>query len=326
MNKKIFLWFCIFLLPNHILQANSPWYNWKIMQSRYHNMIHHLSQEKIFTGNLYKGSWHKFKNDLRQMIYGSIPKDKNFWCKSSIGTMNRDGFNKPQEYEQYYLLHCLSEKNFQTIQSYNDTNFTLMGFTCRTFNCSTNTLGHLYYAAQTLEKEEGTNIQVKTIVEFGGGYGNLARIFKSIKPKSTVVIIDIPEVLAIQYFFLSSTLPNVKINMHATPPKSFEENCIHLVPVEYSERININSDLFISTFGLSEAHRDVQKVMVNKKFYNAKIIYISGQLNTWNGRFENHTLLFNGIRNHFNDVMFNPYHIYTKSPHSYEVIAAKIIQ
>src|SRR5690606_30862785 len=43
-----------------------------------------------------------------------------------------------------------------------------------------------------------------SLVEFGGGYGNMARIIKRMNPKITYTIIDLPELLSLQYVYLTA--------------------------------------------------------------------------------------------------------------------------
>jgi len=49
------------------------------------------------------------------------------------------------------------------------------------------------------------------ILEIGAGYGNLAQKLKSLFPKTKYVIIDLPEVLLLQHYYLSKNNPDYKI-------------------------------------------------------------------------------------------------------------------
>ena len=52
---------------------------------------------------------------------------------------------------------------------------------------------------------------VEVAVDIGGGYGGLARLIKLSRPDIRVVLIDLPEVNAIQTYFLSCSFPNARV-------------------------------------------------------------------------------------------------------------------
>lgn len=74
--------------------------------------------------------------------------------------------------------------------------------------CSGNFLRQVYFVFKLL-----TNMKKEpnVIVEFGGGYGLLAYIWKKLFVKSKIIIVDIPECLMLQYRFLRKALPDIEI-------------------------------------------------------------------------------------------------------------------
>ena len=52
---------------------------------------------------------------------------------------------------------------------------------------------------------------VRLMVDIGGGYGGLARLLKLSRPGLRVVLLDLPEVNAIQTYFLSRAFPEAKV-------------------------------------------------------------------------------------------------------------------
>jgi hypothetical protein len=233
--------------------------------------------------------------------------------------MVRFGWTSSQDYEVYFLENCLSPETQKIMTRLSDTQFSGLPFECQKFNCSTNTLVHWYYVARTLEVLR--NQQIKSVIEFGGGYGNLARTFKMAEPEATFVIIDLPELLAIQYLFLSSTLPETtKIIVHSQPTNSLETGAIHLIPSYIVEKCDLKSDIFISTFALSESSKDCQNVIANKNFFNSRLSYIVGQLEGWHDlNLTHHSFVHKAIRNQYKTVICEPSYLFFLKVPAYEI-------
>lgn len=297
---------------------------WQNMQKAYHDF---LIDFDAHDQNLAGAYWMEQKNNFSRILLGDP--DKNLWQNRAVFcNMIRSGFEKEQKFELCYLKSCLSDSVKQLVMSYKDTDFNGMPFNCQELSCSTNTLGHLFYAAKIMEKARSEAMKIETIVELGGGYGNLARILKSFNPEATIILIDLPEFLALQYLFLVSTMPSVKIIAHKSKIDSYEKGCIHLVPVSQLSSLDIQADVFISTFALSESPHVVQKLTVDQKFFNASLIYITGQLNGWNKQlnFEQHDFVINQVRKLYGTAQCNPFHIFNDGFESYEIMAHDIFK
>ncbi|MCC3571005.1 MAG: putative sugar O-methyltransferase [Microcoleus sp. PH2017_40_RAT_O_B] len=81
-------------------------------------------------------------------------------------------------------------------------------FECDNQIVSGNFLRQVYFAFKLLEN---TKTEPHVILEFGGGYGLLAYIWKKLFTKSKIIIVDIPECLMLQYNFLRKALPEMEI-------------------------------------------------------------------------------------------------------------------
>jgi len=97
----------------------------------------------------------------------------------------------------------------------------------------------------------------KQIVEIGGGYGNLAsKLLKyyhtqNIHPK--YVIIDLPEVLMVQHYYLHNSNPNLKIvNISDTDHVNLPEYDVLLVPANYYHNLSFDIDLVINMRSFGE--------------------------------------------------------------------------
>ncbi len=292
---------------------------WITMQHEYQKLEAALNETENPQLKKYCHScWENNRKIIRQVLLGA-PNERFLHTPVISGSMVRHGNSLFQKYEKTYLLECVSPQTKKTIATYQDTSFGLLPKECAELNCSTSTLGALFYAAKILETPNRPDI--KTLVDFGGGYGNLARVFKKIIPNSTVFIIDLPELLALQFLFLQTTLPDTKILIHDQERSDYETGAIHLIPIYLFEKLNVSIDLFISTFALSETPLFVQDLVARKNFCNAPMCYITGQLQGWNGYFEQHNTLLENIRKSYNATTCQPFHhMLENSLSSYEII------
>ena len=289
---------------------------WARMQSIY------AQWHKGDTSAAYTNSyWQNDRQKIAALIQGP-PNSDYLYHQTIQQNMVRGGYTLAQLYEETYLAHCISQSTKQLLAPFKDHD--LYRHESHQFSCSTNSLGHLFYAAKVIEAHNGP---LNTIIEFGSGFGNLARIFKQLYPAATIVLIDLPELLAIQYLFLQTTMPHVDVVAHHEALKPFDTAKIHLVPIWLLPQITGNPDLFISTFALSEAPAHVQDAVIEKKFFNARMCYITGQINGWQQLghqwIEQHQTITQAVRRHYQQVQCQPFHIYAHEHQSYEVIAKR---
>lgn len=322
-TKKMVL--ASFLLILIKCQANTAsfHYQWQHMQDEYKKLSDALSKNALQEKEkkYVHPYWQATKEEIKNFILGAP--ERNFLGHWDIGyNMVRRGMGPAQSYEICYLEHCISQATREQLSKFRESNFGLLDRDCYQFNCSSNTLGHLFYAAKVLEHKK--NLPLKIITEFGAGYGNLAHIFKSIVPNATIFLIDLPEILALQLLFLSSSMPNTKIILHSEIPAEFEENALHLIPVHLVEELNIKTDLFISTFAISESTQYIQEMAVNKNFFDAQMVYITGQIDGWgNLNFVSHPVLINAVKTYCTTSICQPMHLILGDRISYEIIGIK---
>lgn len=302
-------------------KANSFEDLWLEMQFNYNELNKKFSNDTVKDYEKYCSPF--WKNDclqIRNLILG-ISNIKFLDNYHIVQPMIRCYYNGFQKIEECFLENCLSDINKKKIKNYKDIDLTPKHSI--KYNCSSTTLGHLFYVAKVLEN---INKKPEIIVEFGAGYGNLARIMKFINPSSTLILFDFPEILALQYLFLKYTLPSSKVIIHTDPIKEneLEKDAIHLVPVYLMKECEIKADVFISNFGLTESPEYVQKMLIDKNFFNAELTYISGQLNGWKesgGHWESHENIVDFLRKMYTNVNCIPFHIFFENQMSFEVIA-----
>lgn len=294
---------------------------WSFMQHRYVEISQKLDVDgyKFLENDYYHTHWMNAKNHVQALIL-SEP-NVNFLNDPVINsTMVPRGKGVVQQYEISLLQDCLSKKVYDFISSYIEPDIGPQPKECIEFNCSTNALNKLSYAAKILELSGSHNF----FVEFGSGYGCLAHILKQLIPDSTLILIDIPEFLALQYVYLQYSLSDCPIIFHKEVPCEFKAGVIHLVPTHYIKDLKFNADVFISTFAISESPACVQKIICDKKFFNAKMCYITGQLYGWNAKFEDHYLLISEARKIFDKVLCIPFYYTLGIVKSYELMGINI--
>lgn len=296
--------------PEFILKEKSFDDIWALMQTKYKQIKSKLSEQS----NSYINSfWNDISNRIQRLLLGSPKLD--FLNDYDINyTMVRSNFGPTQNFEEDYLSSYANQDTREKIKLFRE-NHDLLPKVSKRFNCSINCLGQLFYAAKILDNVKN---EPKTIVEFGGGYGNLAYIFKQIIPDSTYIIFDIPEILAIQYLFLSKVLPNTKVYIHNEPlTDSYEKDCIHLVPIHLLNQCNFKTDVFTSNFSLTDVPENTRQMAFDKNLFDADTVYLAGEIH------ENNKNILDSLRNIFKTVNCLPLHVFVDNRTFNEIIASK---
>ncbi len=114
-------------------------------------------------------------------------------------------------------------------------------------------LTHLNYYLRTTFNYP-TNSTIRRVIEIGGGYGALARIFKIMNRDITYTIIDLPESLFFAHAFLSLNFPNASIAyINANKPIHLDKYDFVLIPVQFYQSLsNDEFDIVINTGSLQE--------------------------------------------------------------------------
>lgn len=139
---------------------------------------------------------------------------------------------------------------------------------------------HLYHIAKFLEKTKAEIDTISSIVEWGGGYGDMAKLFFLLKEKKlTYIIIDIPLFSILQWIYLSIILGKSNVNLLVKNTDKIKKGKINIVPLSVLKNISIRGDLFVSTWALSESSKYSQDYVINNKWFHAKHMLIAYQKN-----------------------------------------------
>ena len=122
-------------------------------------------------------------------------------------------------------------------------------------------LYHIYAIWQLDRYIQENNSKTNIVLEIGGGYGNFANKFKNLRKISKYVIIDLPEVLLLQHYYLSEMNKNYKIiNLIDTSIDIDIETTefdFLLIPFNIYQKYNFKFDIIINKRSIGEMPRDV---------------------------------------------------------------------
>jgi hypothetical protein len=144
---------------------------------------------------------------------------------------------------------------------------------------SHNTIHHAYHFARFLELCETDLAQIRSVIEWGGGYGNQAAIFRRMNPGSTYVIIDSPLLAAFQSLYLKSVFGPDDVHLVTGPTAGVEEGVINVLPVTLVEDLagSLQAQLFVSTWALSESSVEAQDFVVDQGWFGADHLLLAYQ-------------------------------------------------
>jgi putative sugar O-methyltransferase len=246
---------------------NTLWYD---MQSNLKELF--ADEQQTNATNLIHQRWHEKRQHIIKVLQGK-PKP-NFLREPCIAVNMVVG--QVSSADLNFVKNKTKPTTRAALEAYNETNFGGLSSTCRSMNCAPDSLRQMYFMARILDNS--TTPSINRIVELGGGYGSLARIAKSVLPDVTYIIIDLPEILALQNLFLKGSLPEASIEIHRSLPETFKKGSIHLIPHYLLPELDIKSvDVFVSIVALSETSQEMQNTVISKSFYNAKMCYVMGQ-------------------------------------------------
>ncbi len=253
--------------------------------------------------------WQKARPAFTTLIQNGLPED--FLSNAEVAhQFCRSGFKEPQQHELNYL-RSRPRAFGDLIRRYRESGIGRPAMECREFQISANSLGMLYYFVRIAES---TGLEsLHTIAEFGGGYGCLCRVFLELLPRApTYIIIDLPEMLALQYVFLKASSPEYKVVPHTAAPLRIEPGAVNLVPVYLADSLPVRPDLFVSTFALSETPWKLQEKVARHGFFGSKSVYLVGQetdTEFWKHvALDSPQALHRAVHDRFGQVRLQPYH------------------
>jgi hypothetical protein len=132
---------------------------------------------------------------------------------------------------------------------------------------SHNRVHHAYHLARFERATARDARELESVVEWGGGYGDLARVFGRLN-ECTYTIVDLPVISALQWLYLASALGEDRVNL-VCGDAQLEAGKVNIVPVGLVERVG-SCDLFISTWALSESTPDAADLVISRAWFGAR--------------------------------------------------------
>ena len=198
--------------------------------------IKNLNSKKI-TG---KSAWDKYRQRLRLYILTNDPRNFLRW-EPIINSM----FHNANKCELDYLINSNWNKWSRAITETRVGNPPRYAY----YKKSSGNLIHTAYNLSRLIDYYKIDIEkINEIIEFGAGYGCMAKLINNLGFNGKYVIFDIPEFLALQKYYLRST--------------DTKENFDFINQIEKLE--DSNPDIFIATWSLSESPIEIRDEFLEK--------------------------------------------------------------
>ena len=130
----------------------------------------------------------------------------------------------------------------------------------------------LYLILRFFESSACDAGRVRSVVEWGGGYGKMAALFWRLVPtRPTYVIIDLPLMCCLQRLYLSSVLGEENVHLLSGEGDRIAEGRVNLVPLALAERVDIAPpDIFAACFSLDECPRWLQERVERRNWFGAE--------------------------------------------------------
>ena len=256
-------------MPN----LNNENFTQRIKENYFHMIKEYANEEKSDHWNLFFNK--KFKNKIEKFDLNNFRKKKFFNKNLTDGMEDHMGF-----YDTLFpLIDLLSESNKKELIDFSEVKIGKPSF--YNFNGIESNYNELFIIRQMRTIYNHLNKNHKYICEIGGGFGSLASKLKQKKKDSTIILIDLPESLILQTYYLGRLFPDKKFCLYDDFLKLKNEQIKELdfdfvlIPPWVKDRLvnNLKIDCFIN----SHSFQEMDKNVVNDYFnFIHKTIAING--------------------------------------------------
>jgi hypothetical protein len=146
-----------------------------------------------------------------------------------------------------------------------------------TYLTSHTSIHHLYHLIRFADKTGCDFEKIENVVEWGGGYGNMAKIFRRLRPTSTYCIIDTPIFSTLQWLYLSTVLGVENVNLLRRSDDVIQSGKVNVVPLCFVDQLQLRADLFLSTWALSESSSVAQDYVISRRWFEADHLLLAYQ-------------------------------------------------
>ncbi len=213
--------------------------------------------------------WFDYENQIKRLIQNTLP--LFFFSDESISNsmtgkdlfVRKDLLNKVREINKAYKF---------PLSLIGGGVFPINGMTTLT---TLQRMMHLYQFDKIQKFFNSNDADGRTIVEWGGGYGGLSLLLFWYFDNLTIVIRDLPNVSVLQYIYLKSHIGS-GVNLITDSNGCIQIGRINLVPSTID--IDINADLFVSFWALSESGIGDYNKLIDNSFYGASKVQLITQV------------------------------------------------
>lgn len=200
---------------------------------------------------------------------------------------------------------------------------------------SGNSIHHLYHLLKFFKETNTLITDLNTVVEVGGGYGNLAKIYMKMRQQnkisankdehmseeSTYIIIDIPIFSHIQAVYLKTIFGRSAVHIADGNNLEIKKGLINLIPLDKNTFPNVQSqikevDLFVSTWALSESNEAMQNYIKSVDYFKATYLLLAYQKSVDRFAFaediQNTTATYTKIFNEETEYVRDNYYLFCK--------------
>jgi hypothetical protein len=142
---------------------------------------------------------------------------------------------------------------------------------------SANRAHHAYHLATHAMVTGRPIFGAGTIVEWGGGYGDLARIVRRMNRNLTYVILDLPALGAVQWVYLSALEGEDAVHLVTADDPAVRPGKVNLVASSFAldHMPGLSADAFVSTWALTESPPALQEAVVAREFFGAQQLLVA---------------------------------------------------
>jgi len=225
--------------------------HWDIFNAKYYEKIKDIDNLIDFRNN-----------GLSNMLETGLPSQEQFVLLNENKCYNTN--YSPDEIEEiinrYDQLNVLTNNELKKY-SFNNNIGNPKHYLHENIMLNFDDLYHIYAIWQMDRTLTYKNIEPKTVVEIGGGYGNFANKYKTLKKNTKYVIIDLPEVLLLQNYYLNAMNSEYKIInlIDSSISVDIENDSFDflLLPYNIYENFNFPVDVVINKRSLGEMPKNV---------------------------------------------------------------------
>lgn len=209
--------------------------------------------------------WEERLTQLRRDFEDGVPWD--FLQNRVIRWTMNTGLADYHDTELTYLRGRLSERTLTILLAENEVGgqeIVRRG----SLATSGNTIHHLHHIVRYCDATGDDLSGTTSILEWGGGFGSMARLFRRILPGVTYTIVDVGGLILLQWLYLSSVLGRRAIHLVGEGARSLPGK-VNLVPLASADLLSGPVDLFVSTWAISESSKACQDWLLDRNVFDA---------------------------------------------------------